>query len=162
NCAEALLAAGLVRAFVAGAPRLDSLRNAGIVLAAAAIVAPLSSSFLDAALVRLAGWGTSDYWELVHARVYSNVLAEVTVVPLLLLAVALDERRRNDRESHAQLTHLSRVSLLGELSGGIAHELNQPLTAILSNAQAAQHFLANKNAEPGLLSEILQDIITAD
>jgi C4-dicarboxylate-specific signal transduction histidine kinase len=52
--------------------------------------------------------------------------------------------------------------MLGELSGGIAHELNQPLTAILSNAQAAQHFIANKSADPEVLVEILRDIITAD
>src|SRR5204863_7474261 len=58
--------------------------------------------------------------------------------------------------------HLSRVATLGELSGGIAHELNQPLTAILSNAQAARQFLRNKNADPEMLGEILQDIILAD
>ena len=34
-----------------------------------------------------------------------------------------------------------RVAILGQLSGALAHELNQPLTAILSNAQAAQRFL---------------------
>jgi C4-dicarboxylate-specific signal transduction histidine kinase len=83
-------------------------------------------------------------------------------VPLLLLAVALAERARIERESRSQLTHLSRVAMLGELSGGIAHQLNQPLTAILSNAQAAQHFLANKNVDPVMLGEILQDIIAAD
>ena len=68
-------------------------------------------------------------------------------VPLLLLAVALEERSTAERDAHEQrlqLTHLSRVAMLGELSGGIAHELNQPLTAILSNAQAAQHFIAGK------------------
>jgi C4-dicarboxylate-specific signal transduction histidine kinase len=52
--------------------------------------------------------------------------------------------------------------MLGELSGGIAHELNQPLTAILSNAQAAQHLIANKSADPEILVEILRDIIAAD
>jgi hypothetical protein len=52
------------------------------------------------------------------------------LVPLLLLAVALEEGWRIERESRSQLTHLSRVAMLGELSGGIAHELNQPLTAI--------------------------------
>jgi len=86
-------------------------------------------------------------------------------VPLLLLGVSFEERMRMEREAleqRHQLTHLSRVAMLGDLSGGIAHELNQPLTAILSNAQAAQHFLANKAAEPGLLGEILQDIIDAD
>jgi len=79
--------------------------------------------------------------------------------------VALEERSRAEREAHEQrlqLTHLSRVAMLGELSGGIAHELNQPLTAILSNAQAAQHFIANKTGSPEMLSEILQDIVLAD
>jgi C4-dicarboxylate-specific signal transduction histidine kinase len=52
--------------------------------------------------------------------------------------------------------------MLGELSGGIAHELNQPLTAILSNAQAAQHFIARKDLDREELSEILADIIAAD
>ena len=86
-------------------------------------------------------------------------------VPMLLLSVAYGERDRargEAREQRRQLTHLSRVAVLGELSGGIAHELNQPLTAILSNAQAAKHFIADKNAEPELLVEILQDIILAD
>ena len=49
---------------------------------------------------------------------------------------------------------------MGELATSLAHELNQPLTAILSNAQAAQRFL---NAEPADLNEvreILEDIVT--
>src|SRR5215467_11872185 len=45
------------------------------------------------------------------------------------------------RKQRQQLTHLARVSMLGELSGALAHELNQPLTSILSNAEAGQHFL---------------------
>jgi len=87
-------------------------------------------------------------------------------VPLLLLAVVLEERThsaREVREQHLQLTHLSRVAMLGEMSGGLAHELNQPLTAILSNAQAAQHFIANNKAiDPEELSDILRDIVAAD
>jgi C4-dicarboxylate-specific signal transduction histidine kinase len=86
-------------------------------------------------------------------------------VPLLLLAVVIEERTRTEREAHdqrLQLTHLSRVAMLGEMSGGLAHELNQPLTAILSNAQAAQHFIANKTIDQEELSDILRDIIAAD
>ncbi|HEV3008496.1 MAG TPA: ATP-binding protein, partial [Burkholderiales bacterium] len=87
-------------------------------------------------------------------------------VPLLLLAVALEERSKAALDAHEQrlqLTHLSRVAMLGELSGGIAHELNQPLTAILSNAQAAQHFIAAKGEVDKVeLAEILSDIIAAD
>lgn len=66
------------------------------------------------------------------------------------------------RRQHAELAHVGRVSLLGELSASIAHELNQPLTAILSNAQAALRFL---NQEPVNLEEvraILQDITAAN
>ena len=76
--------------------------------------------------------------------------------------VALARVEREAREQRAQLAHLSRVAMLGELSGGIAHELNQPLTAILSNAQAAQAFLANKTGTPEVLGEILHDIVLAD
>jgi C4-dicarboxylate-specific signal transduction histidine kinase len=93
-------------------------------------------------------------------------------VPVLLLAAALEERRKDlaaqrsveleAKEQRLQLTHLTRVALLGQLSGALAHELNQPLTAILSNAQAAQHFLAADRIDPEELREILADIVAAD
>jgi signal transduction histidine kinase len=279
NCSEALIGAALVRAFVPGPLRFDSFRSAGIFLFCGALAAPLASSFLDAALVRLIGFGQGDYWSLVRMRFFSNVLAELTIVPLvvtwaavgvhglraqplarhvegvvlllgllavswlafdvlrasagpavfyaplpfllwaavrlgpvgtatslalmvfvtiwgavhglgpftggapldtardmqlfltavsvplLLLAVVLEERARSAREAHEQrlqLTHLSRVAMLGEMSGGLAHELNQPLTAILSNAQAAQTFIANKRIDDAELLEILRDIIASE
>jgi signal transduction histidine kinase len=93
-------------------------------------------------------------------------------VPVLLLAAALEERRKDlvaqqraeleAKEQRLQLTHLTRVALLGQLSGALAHELNQPLTAILSNAQAAQRFLAADRIDPEELREILGDIVAAD
>jgi C4-dicarboxylate-specific signal transduction histidine kinase len=52
--------------------------------------------------------------------------------------------------------------MLGELSGSLAHELNQPLTAILSNAQAAQRFLAQSPPRLDRLEEILSDIVKSD
>ena len=48
---------------------------------------------------------------------------------------------------------------MGELAASLAHELNQPLTAILSNAQAAQRFLNAKPAELKEVDEILKDIV---
>jgi PAS domain S-box-containing protein len=66
------------------------------------------------------------------------------------------ERQRNE------LTHLSRVTMLGELSGSLAHELNQPLTAILSNAQAAERFLARDGADLAEVRAILADIVEED
>ncbi|MGE0649270.1 MAG: ATP-binding protein [Alphaproteobacteria bacterium] len=61
-----------------------------------------------------------------------------------------------------QLTHLSRVAILGELSGALAHELNQPLTAILSNTQAAQLMLMQQPLDLAELKQILEDIVASD
>src|SRR5687768_8988787 len=80
NCSEALIGASLVRAFVPGPLRLDSLRNTGIFLLCGGLAAPLGSSFLDAGLVKLIGFGEGEYWTLLHMRFSSNVLAELTVV----------------------------------------------------------------------------------
>jgi C4-dicarboxylate-specific signal transduction histidine kinase len=52
--------------------------------------------------------------------------------------------------------------MLGELSGSLAHELNQPLAAILSNAQAAQRLLARDPPQIQAVNEILADIVTSD
>ena len=65
-------------------------------------------------------------------------------------------RQRNE------LAHFSRVTMLGQLSGSLAHELNQPLAAILSNAQAALRFMADDNYDRDEVREILQDIVNDD
>ena len=61
-----------------------------------------------------------------------------------------------------ELAHLSRVASLGELSGALAHELNQPLGSILSNAQAALRMLAREPADLDEVREILADIVSED
>jgi len=66
---------------------------------------------------------------------------------------------RNQRQ---QLTHLSRAAVLGQLSGAFAHELKQPLTSILGNAEAALSILQKGGANPVELAEILQDIVDDD
>jgi two-component system sensor kinase FixL len=73
----------------------------------------------------------------------------------------ITDRRNAEQESAQQrteLAHLSRVAVLGEMSASLAHELNQPLTAILSNAQAALRFLDAGPELQGELRETLQDI----
>jgi signal transduction histidine kinase len=288
NSAEALIGAVFIRRFCSAPLRFDSFRDVGVFLLFGAFLAPLLSSFFDAALVRVIGWGEGDYWQLVRLRFLSNVLAALIVVPfvmtwaagglaavrrassrrateavvlflclfivgiatfdrhqaatsaipallyaplpfllwaavrfgpretsaailvvvllaiwgathgegpfitnspeenaravqfflvamavpVLLLAAALEDRRKDviaqrraeleAKEQRQQLTHLTRVSLLGQLSGALAHELNQPLTAILSNAQAALHFLAADRIDPAELREILGDIVAED
>ena len=84
---------------------------------------------------------------------------------VLVSIVDITERRSVERTTARQrdeLAHLSRVAMLGELSGSLAHELNQPLTAILSNAQAAQRFLAQDPPRVDKLAEILTDIVKSD
>lgn len=66
------------------------------------------------------------------------------------------------QQQRRELAHLTRVAMLGELSGALAHELNQPLTAILSNAQAAQRLLARRPVDLAEVRDILQDIAKED
>jgi PAS domain S-box-containing protein len=58
-----------------------------------------------------------------------------------------------------EIAHLMRVSTLGELSGGIAHELTQPLTAIVTNAQAARLLMEHEGQNLGEIASTLDDII---
>lgn len=84
-----------------------------------------------------------------------------------LNGIFVDITEQKEAESEAALqrqevAHLMRVSVLGELSGAIAHEINQPLTAILSNANAALDILPENSYEHAELREILQDIVQED
>jgi PAS domain S-box-containing protein len=102
----------------------------------------------------------------VHQAVLSADAVTIGGVPCIITITRdITEQRRAERaweEQRQQLTHLNRVAMLGELSGALAHELNQPLTAILSNAQAAQHLLAADRIDLGELREILRDIAEED
>ncbi|OGP65628.1 MAG: hypothetical protein A2169_04005 [Deltaproteobacteria bacterium RBG_13_47_9] len=61
-----------------------------------------------------------------------------------------------------ELRRVTRIATMGELTAALAHELNQPLTGILSNAQAAQRFLSSQNPDLTELREILSDIVEDD
>lgn len=67
-----------------------------------------------------------------------------------------------EEELRNELAHATRVASLGELASALAHELNQPLAAILSNAQAARRFIADGGIEPDELRAILDDIVRDD
>ena len=73
-----------------------------------------------------------------------------------LETIAREELQRQE------LAHLSRVSSLGVLSGAIAHELNQPLSIILSNAQAAEYLLESEEPDLEELRAMLADIVKED
>ena len=75
------------------------------------------------------------------------------------------ERKRAEAEAaraRTELLHVERSLRLNELTGSLAHELNQPLAAILSNAQAALRFLKSDKPDLNEIQEILEDIISDD
>ncbi|HEY4271620.1 MAG TPA: PAS domain S-box protein, partial [Candidatus Udaeobacter sp.] len=69
---------------------------------------------------------------------------------------AAEEETRRSRE---QVELLSRVSLLGEMTASLAHELNQPLAAIVNNATAAMQYLEHGRLDSKQLQEILTDVV---
>jgi len=58
-----------------------------------------------------------------------------------------------------ELLHAGRISSMGELAGALAHEINQPLSAIMSNAQAARRYLFEPSPDLREVREILDDIV---
>ena len=84
-----------------------------------------------------------------------------------VLSIVRDVTDRKQAEIEAatqrlELAHLSRVALLGELTGTLAHELSQPLTAILSNAQAAENILAREPVDIDEVRAALKDVIDSN
>jgi signal transduction histidine kinase len=66
------------------------------------------------------------------------------------------------RRHLSQIAHLDRVAAMGHLASSLAHELNQPLTAILTNAQVANRLLDAKKPDLGELRATLSDIVSDD
>ncbi|MDP2701472.1 MAG: ATP-binding protein, partial [Candidatus Rokubacteria bacterium] len=74
-------------------------------------------------------------------------------------------RKQSELEAQGlrnELAHAGRVASIGELTTSLAHELNQPLTAILSNAQAGQRVLETAPVDLEEVREILKDIVEDD
>jgi C4-dicarboxylate-specific signal transduction histidine kinase len=81
------------------------------------------------------------------------------------VSIDITDQRRAEEETqrlHQELSHVARVAMMGEITASLAHELSQPLTAILSNAQVAQRMLAGKSPDLGEIREILADIVADD
>lgn len=71
---------------------------------------------------------------------------------------ALEDARAVVQEQRDQLAHASRLSTMGEMAAGFAHEVNQPLTAIANYARVAERMLRVDAPDLGLLNETLQKI----
>jgi PAS domain S-box-containing protein len=83
NVCEALIGALFVRRLIDGPLTFNGLRNV-LIFIATAIIATFVSSFLDSAFVMLNGWGTRSYRELWETRFFSNVVASLTLVPVIV------------------------------------------------------------------------------
>jgi signal transduction histidine kinase len=82
NCTEGLIGASVFRYLVKEA-KLDTTYHVGIFLFVA-ILGPFLSSFLDAGFVKLNNFGTGSYWDVFRMRFFSNVLASMTLVPVMV------------------------------------------------------------------------------
>jgi len=100
-------------------------------------------------------------WPII--AVAAAMLLQIAIIAWLLV----EHRRRRRAELEAQrrlleVIHLNGTAAAGALSASIAHELNQPLGAILSNAEAGEILLAAKPPDLGQMKDILADIRQAD
>jgi len=84
NSSEALLGAFCLRYLIEEPLRFDSIRQVAVFVFVA-VLAPFVSSFLDASFVVLKGWGTGSYWQIWRTRFFANVLAEIIVVPFIVM-----------------------------------------------------------------------------
>jgi signal transduction histidine kinase len=108
------------------------------------------------------GWQASGQRRWSHLRVSRLVGRSGGAV---VTHVDISARKRAETEVQQtlhELAHLNMRAGMGEILASVAHEVNQPLTSSLTNAQALKRLLAGNRAEPQEVVSILQDIIEAD
>ena len=96
-----------------------------------------------------------------------RVELDATGQPVLIRGAARDVTARKQAEEETQLlrqeiAHAGRVSMMGQLASGLAHEINQPLASILRNAEAAELFLQHPSPDLDEIRAILSDIRSDD
>ncbi len=100
----------------------------------------------------------ADHWRLILFIATGFLVQAITIAALLV------QRRRQQRaeaeilRQRAELAHVSRVSMMGQLASALTHELNQPLGAILRNAEAAEVYLQSDQPNLAEVRAILTDI----
>jgi len=97
----------------------------------------------------------------------AEIMRDSVGVPMRIFGACQDvtDQRRTEvslRRNLDELAHVNRVAAIGELAAALAHELNQPLAAILINAQAAAGFLGDQRPDIARVHECLTDIIADD
>ena len=100
-----------------------------------------ASQPFDVVAERQLGWAQLPWWRML------GWAAAVTAVLALMAQLQRQRTARRRAEELLRLGQVARLNTLGELAAGMAHELNQPLTAVLANTQAAQRLLADDPPE---------------
>jgi len=105
-------------------------------------------------------------WERYRWQI--SLIGIVLLLQALLIAGLLHQRHRRQlaeietRQRTTELARMNRQAVAGEITASIAHELKQPITAILSNAEAVHDLLGRKDHDPEAIREIVDDIIDED
>ena len=90
-----------------------------------------------------------------QAGIINTCISLLAIAATTYLALKIEMEKEVTFEARSQLAHIARVTTLGEMTATIAHEVNQPLTAVLINGNACLHWL---DAEPPDLSEARKNI----
>ena len=99
-------------------------------------------------------------WVIVRGRCLAD--EHGNLLELIGVTIDVSAKKQSDLQMQIQreeMSHLNRVALMGEMTASVAHELNQPLTAIANNASAARRFLERGNIDPALLQQLLHDMV---
>jgi signal transduction histidine kinase len=102
------------------------------------------------------------YWREIVFVLLAIVLQGVVIAVLLVQRRLRRKAELAARQQFAELAHAARLATAGQLTAAIAHEINQPLSAILSNAEAAELMLATESPPLDELRHILADIRSDD
>jgi two-component system sensor kinase FixL len=96
------------------------------------------------------------------AEIGSNLI-ESPQGPLVLSSIIdISDRKQAEaltRQHREELAHLSRVAIMGEIAGSLAHEINQPLTGIVNNASAGRRFIAKGSADLPKFDSLFEAVI---
>lgn len=164
----ALLGLGLVMAAIFAADTLTDYAvaaacfYAAVILAASRILGPRGLVLLAAACVALTGvsffltrFGTY------RIGLVNSAIGMLVIVITTYLSLKMEAAKAAVQEAQARLLRVARASTVGELTTSIAHEVNQPLAAIASSAEASQRWLAqdppNVDKARQTLARILAD-----
>lgn len=132
------------------------IRTFGILGIKSNVTIPLFAKGEVFGALTFASLGAEHQWgedEIIELKLVGQIISNV---------VARQRAEQREEQLRAEMAHTVRVATMGELASTLAHELNQPLAAILSNAQAARRFLDRGENNPEELGAIFDDIIRDD